>query len=161
MTLPRREHLPARPGPRPTTATLSGQVQVDQAGTSALSDRLWAAMTGLESVVSGPSGIAGPSARAVHLSPAAAQGPAEAFIIGTEFGHQHTDGTGSLHLILPSVRAEQAVAAGWAEWHPTVIAGIRPPHLVLVYGPVDESAFDVVWSLVRDSHAFASGRAVP
>ncbi len=149
--------LPARLGPRPATQVESGQSQLDQNGLAALADRLVEAMTGLEGVRLGPSGIGGPSARAGHLLPTVANGPAEACIVGTEFGHVHDDGSGSLHMVLPTARASEAVDAGWAEWHPTVAAHERPPNLVLVYGARNDDDFDVIWGLLQDSYRFARG----
>ncbi len=149
--------LPARSGPRPETQVESGQSQLDQNGLAALADRLVEAMVGLDGVRLGSSGIGGPSARAGHLLPAVANGPAEAFIVGTEFGHVHNDGSGSLHMVLPTARAGEAVDAGWAEWHPTVAAHERPPNLVLVYGARNDDDFDVIWGLLQDSYSFAYG----
>lgn len=149
--------LPARSGPRPKTQVESGQSQLDQNGVAALADRLVEAMGGLDGVRLGPSGIGGPTARAGHLLPGVGDGPAEAFIVGTEFGHVHNDGSGSLHMVLPTGRASEAVHAGWAEWHPTVVAHERPPHLVLVYGARNDDDFDVIWALLQDSYNFARG----
>lgn len=149
--------LPDRSGPRPTTQVQSGQSQLDQNGLAALVDRLVEATTGLDGVRLGPSGIGGPSARAGHLLPEVANGPAEAFIVGTEFGHLHNDGSGSLHMVLPTVRATEAVDAGWAEWHPTVTAHERPPNLVLVYGARSDDDLEVIWRLLQDSYSFARG----
>lgn len=152
--------LPARAGPRPATQVESGQSQLDQNGVAALADRLVEAMTGLDGVRLGASGIGGPSTRAAHLLPAVANGPVEAFIVGTEFGHVHNDGSGSLHMVLPTARATEAVDAGWAEWHPTVTAHTRPPNLVLVYGARDDDDFDTIWGLLQDSYRFARGNDV-
>ncbi len=149
--------LPPRSGPRPKTQVESGQSQLDQSGLAALADRMVEAMIGLDSVRLGPSGIGGPSARAGHLLPAVANGPAEAFIVGTEFGHVHSDGSGSLHMVLPTARATEAVDAGWAAWHPTVAAHERPPNLVLVYGARNDDDFHVIWGLLQDSYRFARG----
>lgn len=146
--------------PTPLGGTHPGQSQLDQCGEPVLADRLVEAMLTLRGVSLGPSGIAGPSARAGHLLPGLANGPAEAFVVGTEFGHVHNDGTGSLHMVLPTDRASKAVDAGWAEWHPTVAAHVRPPNLVFVYGARSHDDFEVIWALLQDSYRFARGTDV-
>lgn len=117
-------------------------------------------MTRLDGVRLGPSGIGGPPTRAGHLLPGVGSGPPEAFIVGTEFGHVHNDGSGSLHMVLPTARAIEAVDTGWAEWHPTVAANERPPNLVFVYGARNDDDAQVIWGLLQDSYRFARGSDV-
>lgn len=115
-------------------------------------------MVHLEGVQPGPSGISAPSSRAVHLDPAFARGPRDAFLVGTEFGHLHGDGSGSLHVALPEPRGAEAIAKGWGETHPAARMGIAPPTLVMLYGPRTDGELAIVWQLVEESYAYARER---
>jgi hypothetical protein len=98
-----------------------------------------------------------PESRAVHLNAGAARGPADAFMVGTEFAHLHGATDGSLHMMLPPELATEAVEKGWAELHPLARRGTAPPNLVMVFGPRDHSELEVVWRLVQASHRYALG----
>jgi hypothetical protein len=82
-------------------------------------------------------------------------GPPEAFLIDREFAHLHPDPDHSLHAMLPTETATEAVDAGWAEPHPAALRGLIPSNAVMLYAPRDEEELDVVENLVRASHAFA------
>ena len=56
-----------------------------------------AAISGLPGVVTGPSLRAPPGTLGLFLRPEEARGPAEAFLLGTEFAHFHPLPEGSLH----------------------------------------------------------------
>lgn len=58
-------------------------------------------MATLDGTRTGRSGISAPSSRALNLDPALAEGPDEAFLVGTEFAHLHGAHDGSLHATLP------------------------------------------------------------
>ncbi len=133
--------------------------QLDQTAPVALQEQLWQRMTGLEGVRAGSSGVSLPQTRALHLGTQLANGPADAFMVGTEFAHLHGADDGSLHLMLPAVVATEAIDKGWAELHPMARRGIAPATLVMVYGPRDEGELDTVWQLVETSYVFARGRA--
>ncbi|MFJ8025769.1 luciferase family protein [Streptomyces sp. NPDC096311] len=151
--------LPERAGLRPHTTPATPHIQLDQYAPPAFQDELWSLMTGLRGVTTGRSGISLPQTRALHLDPALALGPDEAFMVGTEFAHLHGDGSGSLHAALPPQRAAEAIRTGWAEEHPVVTMGLGPETWVMLYGPQDDSELAVIWRLVQDSHAFACGQA--
>ncbi|MGW1028259.1 luciferase domain-containing protein [Streptomyces sp. NPDC002577] len=153
--------LPERSGHRPRTTPATPHIQLDQYAPPALQQELWRLMTGLPGVTSGRSGISLPHTRALHLDPGLALGPADAFMVGTEFAHLHGDGSGSLHVALPSARAAEAIRTGWAEEHPVVAMGLGPETWVMLYGPQDDGELAVVWQLVQESHAFACGEASP
>jgi len=108
-------------------------------------------------VRTGRSGISLPESRALHLDAGLAHGPAEAFMVGTEFGHLHGEADGSLHLMLPEAVAAEAIEKGWAELHPLARRGTAPPTLVMVYGPRNELELETVWRLIEASHRFARG----
>lgn len=148
--------LPQRAGSRPRTTPTNPHTQLDQQPPDArwveeLARRVFA----LPGVVEEPSGISVPGARALVLAPDEALGPPEAFLIDREFAHLHPDPDHSLHAMLPTETATEAVDAGWAEPHPAALRGLIPSNAVMLYAPRDEAELDVVENLVRASHAFA------
>ena len=148
--------LPKRAGARPSVSWTIPQQQESDNAPAELQEALFARMSALPGVESGPSQISVPGARAV-LAPDAT-GPEEAFLVPSarEFAHLHPAYDGSLHLVLPVDLAADAVAKGWAQVH--MLAGIRlSPGFVLVYGPRTEAELDVVAGLVEASHQFALG----
>jgi hypothetical protein len=151
--------LPQRTGERPETRTAMPHQQLDQTAPPQLQEELWQRMTSLEGVRAGRSGVSLPATRALHLDPALALGPSDAFMAGTEFGHLHGASDGSLHLSLPAAVAEEAIEKGWAEHHPLVAQGIAPRGVVMVYGPRNEDELETVWQLVQAGYAFARGDA--
>jgi Family of unknown function (DUF5519) len=150
--------LPPRPGGRPEARPGNPHQQLTQNAPADLQERLWQRMTGLDHVRTGRSVISLPDTRALHLEPQYAGGPATAFTPGsTEFAHLHGVDDGSLHLCLPEDQAVDAIAQGWAEYHPAVLMGMLPPTLVMVYGPRDDAELDVVAGFVERSYAYARG----
>jgi Luciferase len=150
-------HLPARSGPRPKTGPTVPHEQLSQNAPIELQDELWRRMSTLEGVRVGRSGISRPETRALHLDPALALGPKDAFVVGTEFAHLHRSADGSLHALLPRDLGRGAIQRGWAELHPAAAAGFQPDTLVMLYGPRDEAELETVWELVKASYAFARG----
>lgn len=144
-----------RLGARPTTSPEIPHEQLDQTSPLTLQAELWRRMIALPDITIGPSAKSVPTTRALHLDPAVALGPREAFIEGTEFAHLHGNHDGSLHAALPLEIAENAVAQGWAEVHTLVHKGRRPPNLVMLYGPRDADELETIWHLVETSYAFA------
>jgi Family of unknown function (DUF5519) len=145
-----------RVGERPRTTATNPHTQLDQQPT----DPRWAEelarrVFGLPGVVEEPSRISVPGARALVLAAGEATGPPEAFLIDREFAHLHPAPDHSLHAMLPTATATEAVAAGWAEPHPVALRGLTPPTAVMLYAPRDEAELDVIEGLVRASHAFA------
>lgn len=116
-------------------------------------------MVSLPNVRPGGSVIALEDCRALHLDRSVALGPPQAFAPdgGTEFAHLHGVEDGSLHLNLPEEFAAAAIAAGWAEFHPVVLAGWAEPSLVMIYGPRDNDEVDTVFSFVQASLAYGRG----
>ena len=148
--------LPIRVGDRPRTTPTNPHTQLDQQPPdSRWADELARHVFELPGVVEEPSRISVPGARALVLGPEEPIGPPEAFLIGREFAHLHPAPDHSLHAMLPTETATEAVAAGWAEPHPVALRGLIPPTAVMLYAPRDESELDVIERLVRASHAFA------
>jgi hypothetical protein len=110
----------------------------------------------LPGVVEEPSRISVPGARAAVLTgDRDVHGPRKAFFVGREFAHLHPAPDFSLHLHLPEPLAEEAVAAGWAELHPLVVAGEVAPTRVMIFAPRDDQELGVVWRFIEMSHSFA------
>jgi hypothetical protein len=82
-----------------------------------------------------------------------------AFLVGREFAHLHPTPDLSLHLALRTPDAEQAIALGWAEWHPHVLLGRLPRTVVMVFAPRDEYEARTVERLVHVSWQFACASA--
>jgi Luciferase len=151
--------LPRRAGDRPSTTPTNPHTQLDQQPTDLryveeLAERVFA----LPGVLDEPSRISVPGARALILAPGEPTGPPEAFLIEREFAHLHPAPDHSLHAMLPLETADEAVEAGWAEPHPVALRGLIPRTAVMLYAPRDEDELDVIESLIRASHAFATGR---
>jgi hypothetical protein len=148
--------LPARVGDRPRTTPTNPHTQLDQQPLELRwIEELARRVFELPGVVEQPSRISVPGARALVLEPGESVGPPEAFLIDREFAHLHPAPDHSLHAMLPTETATEAVAAGWAEPHPVALSGLIPPTAVMLYAPRDEAELDVIERLVRISHAFA------
>lgn|SRR5262249_2024159 len=147
--------LPARPGQKPETTHPSRthpgpHQQISQNAPTELQEKLFVRAASLAGVSVGESLVSVPGARAFHLDPKLARGPAEAFQRGFEFAHIHPVHDGSLHITLPADVYKDVLVKGWGEPHP--VSGT-----MMIWGPRDESELDVVWSLVRASYAYATG----
>lgn len=151
--------LSARPGPRPRTTPTNPHVQLDGNAPLELQELLFEKARTLPGVRVEPSMISVPGARAFVLGDEAAGGPPEAFMIGREFAHLHPPTDGSLHMMLPLDLAEAVDSCGWGELHPVARMGVIPRTAMMVYGPRDDGELEVVWELLRASHAFATGLA--
>jgi|SRR5215210_4960114 len=145
-----------RIGERPRTTPTNPHTQLDQQPADLRwVDELGRRVFALPGVAEEPSGVSVPGARALVLAPEETTGPPEAFLVGREFAHLHPAPDHSLHAMLPSDTATEAVATGWAEPHPVALQGLIPPTAVMIYAPRDEAELEVIESLVRASHAFA------
>jgi len=149
--------LPQRSGERPSTRLAMPHQQLDQTAPVELQEELWRRMSALEHVRTGRSGVSLPESRALHLDPSVARGPAESYLVGTEFAHLHGAADGSLHAALPAEVAAHAIDKGWAELHPLARDGVLPETMVMLYGPRDEAELDTIWQLLQTSYGFARG----
>ncbi|HEV1998240.1 MAG TPA: luciferase family protein [Candidatus Dormibacteraeota bacterium] len=131
--------------------------QLTQLAPAAMQEALFERSAKLAGVMVGRSHVSVPGARAFHLDEEHAQGPQDAFMMGTEFAHLHPPYDGSLHMVLPEAVAREVIARGWGEFHPLVEQGVMPPTNVMVYGPRDEAELEAVWQIVQASYAHASG----
>ena len=149
--------LPRRTGPRPRTTPTNPHSQLDQHPPAEVIADLARGLFGFYGVREAPSMISVPGARAAWLDRSLAQGPPEAFIIGSEFTHIHPLPDGSLHAALPPALAEEAIAAGWAEIHPVARRGLIPMNIVMLYAPRDAAELSVVLGLLRAGYELARG----
>ena len=93
--------LPERSGPRPEVSWAIPQQQLSDNAPEELQEQLFARMTGLPQVSSGPSQISVPGARGLTLPEG--RGPAAAYLVAEarEFAHLHPGYDGSLHRPYP------------------------------------------------------------
>jgi Family of unknown function (DUF5519) len=145
-----RDPLPTRNGPAPETIGPRPHAQVSQQSPPELHRELASRGLGLPGVHGADSLVSVPGALAFVLDDSRAGGPPEAFQAEREFAHLHPLEDGSLHMTLPAEIAEEAYEKGWGEPHP--YSGTP-----LIFAPRDEQELDVVWRLLRASHAFATG----
>lgn len=153
------DRLPSREGPRPRTTPTNPHSQLTQQPPVGIIEELARRLFVLPGVHEAPSAISVPGARAAWLDPKLANGPREAFLIGTEFAHIHPLPDGSLHAALPPALTESSIAAGWAEIHPVARRGLIPMNVVMLYAPRNETEVDIVFGLLQAAHQFALGRA--
>lgn len=148
--------LPERKGVRPRATSSNPHTQLDQQPVDDRPRRLLEErLAQLPDVVWRSSMISVPGARALTLPADAAQGPPEAFMIGTEFAHLHPGSDHSLHLVLPPEVASRVVEAGWAEQHPIARRGLITSGAVMVYAPRDEEEAELVSRIVTASFEYA------
>ncbi len=150
--------LPARHGDPPEVSVTTPQQQQSQNAPAELQEALFSRIAQLDGVVTAPSAVSVPGARAFLLPPGDARGPSEAFIVADlgEFAHLHPRHDGSLHLVLPIPLAHDALTKGWGVAHP--LSGIRlPPGMVMIFGPRDAAELDTVTKIVSASHSYAAG----
>jgi Family of unknown function (DUF5519) len=151
------QRLPPGPTPRPQTSKGMPHSQIGVVPDPAVDRELRRRAYALPGVLDRPTVISVPGARALWLADDVELLRPELILRGREFAHIHPDG--SLHAILPVPRAEEAIAAGWAEQHP-IAAQLGMQGLVLLYTPHTMDQMDVVLALVVDSYNFVTGRSV-
>ncbi len=149
--------LPRRKGPPPDTRPTNPHQQLSQNAPPELQEIIFERAGALPGVAIGRSLVSVPGARAFVLAEGPTAGP-EAFMAGREFAHLHPPYDGSLHLVLPEQVAERVIERGWGEIHPEARAGLIPPNRLMIFGPRDEEELEIVWRIVRASHAQALGR---
>lgn len=149
--------LPARSTPRPETSRGMPHAQIGIAPDPAVDRELRRRAYALPGVLDRPSVISVPGARALWLADDVELVRPEAILRGREFAHIHPDG--SLHATLSPQRAQEAIAAGWAEPHP-IAEQLGAGGLVMIYTPLTMQELDVVVGLVVDSYSFVTGRAI-
>jgi len=150
-------HLPVRRGPRPQTHACLPHRQVDQWPSAEIVAELTSLTLTLPYVSHRQSRMASPLTFALWLPDEFAAGPDDAFIDGHEFCHVHPLPEGTVHLTLPPVVWDAAMATGWAEPHPAGRIGALPARLATVYAPRNGAELMAVWTLIQESYHFARG----
>lgn len=151
--LTKREGPPPDVSPSPPGTNIAHS-QLTQQAPPSMQEALFAGAAGLPDIHVAPSGISVPGARAFLLDPAVAEGPGDAFQIGTEFAHIHPAYDGSLHVKLPPAVANVVFRQGWGVPHPR--SGTP-----LLFGPRTQEELEIVWQVVLRSYEWArSGRIV-
>ena len=148
--------LPTRHGSRPTTTPTNPHTQLDQNAPVDLQDRLRDHAVSLPGVRRGESRVSVPGAVAFYLDDPV-EPPTIPDILDGEWGHIHPHSDGSLHVNVPTVLAEELIAAGWAEFHSLVAPGVLPPLVIMLYGPRDAGEYDVCAAVVEEAYLAAGG----
>lgn len=149
------DDLPQHAGPRPATTDTNPHTQLDQQPEAPLSHEIEGRVRQLAGVVLAPSRRAPPNTTGFYLEPEHANGPADGFMLETEFSHVHPGPDVSLHLTLPEPLRTQAVEKGWAEPHPLAGQPTISHLIVLLYAPRDRQELAVINSLIEASWAYA------
>ena len=144
------DNFPSRPGPAPEVVGPAPHAQRSQIAPVMVQEELWTRMRALPYVYMAPTLVSVTHARALHLPEGIGSAPPERFQGGREFAHLHPHHDGSLHLSLPRWARAAAARSGWGLPHPVQDA-------FLVFGPRDQAELEIVWLLVRISHAWAMG----
>lgn len=148
--------LPARLGPQPRMTPTNPQEQLEQFPEDwRVIEELSAFAFSLTRVVERPTHIAPPGSRALTFNHDDASQDRDAFMVDFEFAHIHNPPVGSMHLTLPQVIRDEAIAKGWALRHPLAVRGAVSPDVTFVFAP--RNADELQWAklLLEASHAFA------
>jgi hypothetical protein len=149
--------LPIRAGARPATTDGAPQSQLEQIPDAANHAAMHAIVTAWPNVIQRPSQRAPHGTVGLFLSDEAAQGPREAFLLGTEFAHLHPLPDGSLHMVLPTGVRRAAIENGWGIPHPLAGRPTVSPQTLMIFAPRDAAERTVVTSLIRAAELYARG----
>ena len=140
---------------RPPVIDDEGPVwQLDQRAVPTAWVAVWDALRAVPGVISGPSALDEPGARAVLVPSVTRPEP------GTSFGpegaalepaHLHSPSDTSVHIVLPPARGALVIAQGWAMRCPQAVHGTE----LILFAPRDEAELDVVVDLARESVRWA------
>jgi hypothetical protein len=159
MTLTAEMSLPRRQGAAPATTRQNPQQQLDQIPDRESYEAFRKVVTAWPGVIKRPSLRAPTGTVGLFLADADANGPDEAFLLGTEFAHLHPLPDGSLHMVLPSSVHAAAVESGWGIPHPMAGMPTVSPQTILIYAPRDAAECEVVRQLISAAEAYARGPA--
>lgn len=153
------QRIPNRPGPSPTATFEIPHQQLNQPAPIIVQEELITAVAALPNVLLWESPNSLPGAIGWILGESLDTDEKGDLIAGSEFGHQHRNEVGSMHLSLPAAASQIVLEKGWAVLHPfsTVIHGSRAVDYLLVYAPRDNEDLKIVWLIVQASYAFARG----
>jgi hypothetical protein len=147
--------IPKRRGPPPLTSQHMPHSQIGVQPVPEVNAELFRLAFSLPDVSNRPTVISVPGARALWLDESITL--AQPVMAGREFAHIHPDG--SLHATLSPERAQEAIAAGWAEPHPMALL-MGSTGTVMLYTPRSLAELQVVFQLIVDAYNFVTGRSI-
>ena len=153
------QRIPDRPGPNPTATFEIPHQPLNQPAPIVVQEELITAVAALPNVLLWESPNFLPGAISWILGESLDTDEKGDLTAGSEFGHQHRNEVGSMHLNLPAAASQIVLEKGWAVLHPlsAVIHGSRAVDYLLVYAPRDNEDLKIVWLIVQASYAFARG----
>ena len=152
---------PRRPGPPPRTTKTNPQQQLDQFPDLASHQAMHDIVAAWPNVIKRPSLRASHGTLGMFLSDEEAQGPAEAFLHGTEFAHLHAPPDGALHMVLPPEIHRRVIETGWGIPHPMAGLPTVSPQTVMIFAPRDAAERAVVTRLIHVAELYARGHETP
>ena len=159
MTATAAISLPRRRGPAPATTRQNPQQQLEQIPDQENYEAFHQIVTAWPGVIKRPSLRAPMGTVGLFLADPDANGPDEAFLLGTEFAHLHPLPDGSLHMVLPPSVHAATIEAGWGIPHPMAGMPTVSPQTILIYAPRDAAEREVVRQLIAAAERYARGQA--
>jgi hypothetical protein len=150
--------LPIRAGARPATTDVAPQSQLDQIPDADSHKAMHAIVADWPDVIKRPSMRAPHGTLGLFLSDEEAQGPQEAFLLGTEFVHLHPLPDGSLHMVLPPNIRRAVIEKGWGIPHPMAGLPTVSAQTIMIFAPRDAAERAVVARLIHAAELYARGR---
>ena len=147
--------LPTRQGPPPETTPGVPHTQIGAEQIPELSTEILRRVAALPGVEIRPTVIGQWGTKGFWIGETVALASPKAIYRGREFAHLHPDG--SLHASLPPERAAQAVAAGWAVYHPSAQYHERLRGFVMLFAPRTADEVEVTIGLIVDGYSFVVG----
>ena len=150
--------LPQRMSPLPYTSSHVPHVQVGVEPVPGVDAELLRRVSALPKVDIRPTVVSLPGAKGLWLLEDIPLVRPQVIVRGREFAHIHPDG--SLHASLPPQRAQEAVNAGWAIWHPWAKKRAGWEGFVMLYTPLSMEELEVTFQLIVDSYNFVTGQEI-
>jgi hypothetical protein len=152
------QSLPHRKGPPPPTTPSVPHVQIGVEPVPEVDAELLRRVSALPKVDIRPTIVSLPGATGLWLLDDISLARPGAIVLGREFAHIHPDG--SLHASLPPQRAQEAVDAGWAVWHPWARKREGWEGFVMLYTPQSMEELEVTFQLIVDGYNYVTGKNV-
>ena len=153
--------LPMRAGVRPATTDVAPQSQLDQIPDAASHEAMHGIVATWPNVIKRPSQRAPNGTVGLFLSDDEAQGPREAFLLGTEFARLHPLPDGSLRMVLPPFLARTAIEKGWGIPHPMAGLPTVSAQTIMIFAPRDAAERAIVAGFIHAAELYARGRETP
>ena len=152
-----KNSLPFRSGVRPETTMGIPHVQIDVELVPEIHEEMIRRIYAIPGIDDQPSVVA--SWRGLWISEDLTVLEPDALIGGREFAHIHADG--SLHIFLDRRRANEAVEAAWAIFHPYAVQGLEGwDGFVMLYTPQSFDELDVTFQLIVDGYNNVTGQTI-